>query len=386
MTKLLTATGVLILALAALVSISSNVYAQGPGDEDPDDGQVGPVGEVDVSSVLDLDYDDLWTEDFPQTIGGYKVGYINTPKNRACISTPIIYVQTDKPSLDEFLAYPPDMSSLNAAVQAVPGIPSKVSLSFSPTLTDEEVAAKEDEIWNREVLEDGCLPALEDFQIGNNTQRDRGFAIFQNKDAGRYTDDNGQGVKIRTPSRIGTGQDEWSAALNNTKTNTGYFLQSGMILREDRTRIVWGESHSGLQAETFKGVPYLADTLYQFSNSYGSSVWWMCAGNDENISGYECILSAHATGTHLKEDQNTGAFFENANTVTTWNSGFPDEIEISSAVTFRDGIGHPWSSEDRWTVHACGSGQYPVSGAMSGTLKNHGIATWIMSGIPIACP
>ena len=38
-------TGILVLALVALVTVSSNAYAQGPGD----DGPVGPVEEVDVS-------------------------------------------------------------------------------------------------------------------------------------------------------------------------------------------------------------------------------------------------------------------------------------------------------------------------------------------------
>ncbi len=75
----------------------------------------------------------------------------------------------------------------------------------------------------------------------------------------------------------------------------------------------------------------------------------MCAGNDENISQYECIISDDATGTHLEEDIATSVFFENANRNDDWYDGFPATIAVGNAKIYRNGIGQAWGEEDRIT-------------------------------------
>ena len=373
MKKLLLTIPLVITAVVLVVGISiSVIYTD-------DEGEAS-------TPILDPNYDDRWVSNFPQTIGGFNVGHISTPKHRACSSVPMIRLQTPKPSLDEFLSHPPDMNSLKADIHSVLGVPSTVNISFSPRLVDKTTGASRDESWSNERLQKGCLPELADIEQGNSGTPNRGFAIFQNKDAGSYTDDNAQGVKIRTPSGIGTGQNDWSAALNNVITNNGYFMQSGMLLKVGDTSIIWTEDHLGLIAQPYDDVPYLASNLYQFSISYTSGSWQMCAGNDEDISQYQCITSSHATGTHLAEDVATSVFFENANDNDTWNSGFPATVAVSDAKIFRDGTAQNWSTEDRVSLHRCGGNQYPVAGAMNSTLKNNGSATWKMSGTPLACP
>ncbi len=385
--------GLLVVVLASMMAFSGAAYAIGPGGDGPDGEGVGPVGNVGAPSQnpeVDPDYDDLWTTDFPQTIGGFNVGYVNTPKDRACISIPIIYLQAPQASLEEFLASQHDISSLNAAIQSVPGVPAEVRLSFSPGLIDRETAAAEDAIWNRERSENGCLPIMADMEDPNSGTPDRGFAIFQNTDAGGNTHDHGHSVKIRSPSGIGTGQDLWSSALINVLTDTDHFLQSGMIMREGlgQSRMIWAES-DGVQppgSHPFKKVPYLAGSLYQFQIIYSGGSWMMCAGIDQNIAKYQCMTSVLATGTHLKRDINTSVFFENANANSNWYSGFPAAITVSHAKTMRNGVYRNWTTEDRRTAHRCPGSQYPVPGAMSSTLKNNGTAYWLMSGIPLACP
>lgn len=344
------------------------------------------VGQSDQpGAVPDPNYDDSWAQNFPTTIDGFNVGHISTPKDRACSTVPVIHLQTQHGSMAEFLSNPPNIDSLRVALESIDGAPSDVRFSFSPTLIDRQAVALRDQTWNAQKREHGC-DVLADIQVDDSSDGTRGFAIFQNKDAGKYTDDDGQGVKIKTPSSIGTGQDSFSAALNNVKTNTGYFMQTGMIFRENDPYIAWSETAVGLVAYEFADVPYKSNTRYQFSISRSSSTWQMCAGNDEDIDDYQCVATSVATGTHLKEDVNTSVFFENANDNDNWHSGFPSTVSVSHAKLYRSGTGQAWGSEDRWTVHACGSDQYPVSGAMNSTLKNNGSATWKMAGIPLACP
>ena len=384
------------LVVAASVALSPGTQSgDGPttGESSPD----AEGGASDGRNVPDPDYDDGWVADFPQTIGGLNLTYIDTPKNRACLSLPIIHLQASQSSLEDFLASQPDISSLNTAVQSVPGAPAKVRLSFSRGLIDKETAAANTAIRNQERLENGCLPVLDDFEDGapndpntppEERKPERGFAVYQNKDAGRYTNDNGQSVKIRAPSGIGTDQDLWSAALNNVLTDDDYFMQSGMLLKVGRTEIIYAEDHGDLEGEEFTQVSYSAGTLFQFKIIRNDGSWMMCAGNDEDIENeYQCVTSAHATGSNLKKDVATSVFFENANTSSNWNSGFPAAITVSHAKIIRDGVAYNWGTEDRRTIHTCGDGQYPVTGAMGDyTLKNNTIAYWLMSGIPLYCP
>ncbi len=339
--------------------------------------------------VLDLEYDDGWARNIPATVSGYPVRYIDTPKSRACTVVPRISLHTDRNSLDDFLENSPDIHSLLEEIRSLPGVPQDVGLTFTPRPFDQEEKTARDVAWNARRLQQGCGEPLEDHD--NESVIDaRGFAAFQNKDAGE-TDDHAQGVFITTPSGIGTGQgtgvSDWSAVLNNVVTDQNDFIQSGMWLKQNDLQIVWTDLENLLQPVEFQDVPYYASTQYQFSNTYTNSTWWLCAGNNSNIDEeYECQESSDTDGTYLKDHESTSVFFENANTNSDWDSGFPTTISATSAKSYRNGTGYNWTSEDRITADNCAGGGYPVSGAMGTTsLKNGGTGTWTMSGIPLAC-
>ncbi len=363
-----------------------------PDGMEPGAGDLGPGEDAQVDETQDREpvfepgYDDSWTEDFPQVVDGYNVRYINTPKSMACLNTPMVSLQSTHPTLEEFLADPPDMTSLNSALNSLPDIPSNVLISFSPKPVDVEASAEWETDWNLKRLKGGCLEPLADIEkIDRNVSR--GYAVFQNTDAGDYTDDHGQSVKITSPSDFGDDQVNWSAALNNVATNTDYFLQAGMVFDETEPIVAWTDETRGLNPVRYQSVGYSASTRYQFQITYWDSVWQMCAGNDEDIENeYECVLSRDATGTHLKEDPNTSVWFENANGNSDWHERFPSRIYVSHAKIHRNGVAYSWTSEDRLTVHRCPRGRFPVAGAMSGTLTNGRSTSWKISGVPYVCP
>lgn len=107
-------------------------------------------------SVFDADYDDSWVANIPDVVGGYRVLYIDTPKSIACSSTPLIGLQTPRASLDEFLADAPAINALDAALESLPGVPSDVTLSFSPGPIDKEMKAADDAKWNANRIRKGC--------------------------------------------------------------------------------------------------------------------------------------------------------------------------------------------------------------------------------------
>ena len=79
-------------------------------------------------------------------------------------------------------------------------------------------------------------------------------------------------------------------------------------------------------------------------------------------------------------------WFETANSDEDWHDGFPSTISATSAKIYLDGTGSDWTKEDRWTLHNCGDGEYPVSDAMGTTsLKDGGTGTWTLDELPIVC-
>ena len=101
----------IVLSLVVLIAIAGAVAAVPLGG--------GSGGQSENSPVLDRDYDDSWVTDFPDTIGGHNVHHIHTPKNRACVPVPLILLQTPRASMEEFLADPPDVGAMKAAIQAI---------------------------------------------------------------------------------------------------------------------------------------------------------------------------------------------------------------------------------------------------------------------------
>ena len=382
----------LLIVVAIAMSITfatTGVFADGDGT-----GNEEPTGTPAVP-VIDEDYDDGWVAGFPDTIAGYTVGHITTPKSRACSSLPMIYLRSTQSTLDEFLNNAPDINSLDEQVKSLSQSPSAVRWSFSPEAIDSTTAAARDAAWNTERAQHGCPPPWDDTEEGDDDDATRGWAIFQNTDAGDYTDDNAQSVRIQSPATIGTSQVYFSAALNNVVTHiynngSAYGLQTGMQFDpgdvHGGTMIGWADSSRNLTPEEFTEVPYEANHWYYFTNSYTNSVWWMCAGDDDDLDElYQCVSSSNAPGTHLIESPNTSVWFENANYNSNWHNGFPANIVLYDAHIYRNGQSYNWKSEDRLTVHDCGQGEYPVSGAMTGSLKNAGTAQWTLSGIPLYC-
>ena len=116
------------------------------------------VSQLDVRvdrPIFDIDYDDSWVASVPEFIGGYRVLYISTPKSRACSPSPVIDLQTPQESLSGFLGDPLDVHAL---MQALPGLPSNVRLSFGPSPIDKEEMAVRDRRWNEAKTRTGCIP------------------------------------------------------------------------------------------------------------------------------------------------------------------------------------------------------------------------------------
>ena len=373
--RLIVLIGVLLTMAAAPVGILTlNLYMDASADET-----------TQQQAVFNDDYNDDWVEDFPKTIEGFRVARINTPKNLACSSRPEFTLHVSQATLDEFLASPPDAASLKDSIESSPGSPQEFTISFAPDFVGRATIEANISAWNEQRGQKGCPMSWTDIQEDDSGIA-RGWAIFQNKNADDYTDDNAQGVRIITPTQIGNNQNLGSAAINNVLTNTDYFLQGGMQLQVGSTFIGWTDDAEDLYPQPFTGVPYHADTQYQFSNTYTNSVWWICAGNDEDLDNeYQCVYRPAATGTHLKESTDTSVWYENASSNSDWYEGFPDTITVHHAKIYRDGIGHAWTSEDRISLHNCGGNQYPIADAMNGSLKNNGTASWQLDGVPRSC-
>ena len=123
-----------------------------------------PVETADLYPVLDLDYDDSWVANVPESIGGYRVLTVDTPKSEACSDEPLITFHATQKSLDEFLAAPLDIPSLRAAVLAISGVPSDIGLSFAAARLDETGVRIDKEEWearrksrNENIARIGCL-------------------------------------------------------------------------------------------------------------------------------------------------------------------------------------------------------------------------------------
>ncbi len=106
--------------------------------------------------VFDLGYDDSWVENVPDVIGGFRVIHVSTPKSRACLYRPIVLLQSEQPTLEEYLATPLDVSALRAEIASIPGAPSNIRLSFGSGAVDGEMVAAREADWNRSRMERSC--------------------------------------------------------------------------------------------------------------------------------------------------------------------------------------------------------------------------------------
>ena len=334
---------------------------------------------------------DAWVDNVPETLAGYKVIHVTTPATKDCAVEPRIILQTTQKSIHDYLAASDPLPALDAA-QAIRGAPEKVGISFvGPNATKERILANNAK-WNALWEPGECVPTnksikytdTEDYD--NDIENGRGWAIFQDTEADDYSNDNAHSVYVDAPSSIGNYQTYWSAVLLNVRTDgTGYsFIQTGLRFQGGGGYVDWTDEEHGLGPEGYDDVSYTAGNTYWFTITYTSSVWQVCA-HDLTPDDYECKISDETTGDSLDEDRETSVWFENANEDTGWHSGFDNNIYVYDADIYQSGSRGDWSSEDRWTLHNCGSGEYPVGDAMVGTLKNQGNAYFDLDKVPIQC-
>lgn len=405
----MTKVGVRFLVAALAVAFAAAIpagagFADG-GDAGPpggiEDGTSDPIPEGQIRTdetaphqeVLEPGYDDSWTANVPQTVEGLEVGYINTPKNFACNSRPLIRLRSTQPTLEQYLADPPDIPAIRKTLLALPGVPTDFDLSFSPAPIDTQASAEWESNWTKDRLQSGCLEPWKDLEIGDGEVQ-RAYALFQNKDIENYTDVNAQSVDIISPAtfNVDENQHDWSAALNNVVTDKDYFLQVGMQVdmehRKDESSIGYTSAPSGsddLDPTPFQAVHYKKSTKFWFTVTYTSSSWQMCAARRTTPQQYQCHVAEDAVGTKVKQDKQTSVWFEHKNTPSTWATGFPAKIKVGNAKIYRNGKGQQWQSEDHITWHRCGKGRYPAAGAFEGTLVGGNDAYWILAGVPRVC-
>lgn len=335
------------------------------------------------------------TYGIPDTIAGYTVLAVKTSENTACMlsGTKRIIVQTSDSDVDEFLrnnnpnAVQQELASLKLATTnweleyVGPGV----------VWSEEEFLSQNDE-WNSQFRFSECLK-FEPLNMQTGT-RVSGLGIFQNTDAGLYTNDNAQSINIVVPSTIGTTQNAASTILNNVETagSSFYFLQNGITFWSSGTAwIVWTDTTHGYQIQQYDVTKISYDPShpsYWFTITYSNNIWYMCANDNFYLDGshYWCVSETSAVGNNLKLSTNTSVWIENSNTNSNWYQGFgsPYQLQVKKARIYRNGIGNNWTTEQKLTNGPCGT-TWPVNNALSGTLTYGGNGYFLLPGVPLAC-
>jgi hypothetical protein len=104
---------------------------------------------------LDPNYDDSWTKNVPDTINGFQVLFVTTPKNQACSYIPIVHLKTAHDSIKQYLDKVDGGPILNA-IRAIEGVPPDVTVSFSGPSASAEMIRSNTERWNATKAALGC--------------------------------------------------------------------------------------------------------------------------------------------------------------------------------------------------------------------------------------
>jgi hypothetical protein len=179
-----------------------------------------------------------------------------------------------------------------------------------------------------------------------------------------------------------------SAFLVNATTNAGWFYQAGQFYYHDGT---WANVYSytsdnpANQARPFT-LQYAVGHDYNYDVTYlgSDSVWWLGAA-DETTGYYNFFIDYNGHGSQLANVAGTGVWFENYNTNTHWNDGFPVFIRAYSA---RELITNPTYQWVNWTgdypqLWIGGFGPYPASGVIYGHLAGNQTASWLLASVPL---
>jgi hypothetical protein len=324
----------------------------------------------------------------PAMVGGYEVLTILTSDNTACMMTgeKRLVLRATQPDVEDFLKDSrPEAIKLELEQHGLTAVARWGIEIVGPAVTLDEFLSNNQK-WNNQST---SCPKLRPLETGSDWTEIKlgsgsfGYAQFEDTDAGSFTDDNAQAVNLVAPSSIGNNQNLYSAFLNNVKTNTGYFLQNGLLFQSGSGKVVWTDDSHGLGAQTYN-ISYIGGHTYWVTITYTNGSWWMCARDNANPSSYTCAQEPNGTGNNLGADLNTAIWTENGNTNSNWYQGFSSPLQAWGAKIYRNQVAQNWSTQHRHTADSC-STSWPPTNALNGSLTGGSTGNFTLSGVPLHC-
>jgi hypothetical protein len=310
----------------------------------------------------------------PDTIAGLRVLAVLTPGNTACLppGEKRLVLQAAQPDIESYLgtsnyaAITADLNqkSIDEYVQW------NVEIVGPGTTLDQFLG--ENERWNGQRQKSGCAQAMraltgsdyQEYKAGPGTN---GYAMYEDTDAGLYTNDNAQSVYLIAPASIAN-TPKAVLFLNNVKTDNSsfYLFQNGLQFQNGTGTLIWTDTTKGYVNQTYN-IPYIASHTYWFTISYSNGLWYMCGKDNGTPSTYTCLSESQAVGTTLGLDINTNVFVENQNTTANWYVGFSSPLRAWGAQIYRNGTGQWWGTQHHHTEDHCTT-NYPPANALTGTM------------------
>ncbi len=334
---------------------------------------------------------ELAQQGLPSTIAGYKVLTVLTPDNTACmpLGEKRLVLQATQQSVQDFLRAI-NYATIKADLE-LKGMAeyTKWSAAIVGPGTGLQDLLSENEKWNQERQKSGCTkskPAGTGSDYQEFKARGNGYAIFEDTDAGSFTDDNAQSVYLESEGAIAN-RTGAVIFLNNVKTDnsTFYLLQNGLEFWHGVGRAVWTDTTHGYVNQAYNFAYYGGYHIYWFTITYSGGVWFMCGDDNSNPSTYECHSEPNGVGTTLALDINTSVFVENQNTDPNWYQGFSSPFWAYGATIYRNGNPYSWSTQHHHTEDNCAQ-NYDPHKALGGTLIGGYGAGWFPAYIPLLCP
>lgn len=211
------------------------------------------------------------------------------------------------------------------------------------------------------------------------------FATCRNLDAGSGTVTY-QSVNWYSPSSMGSYLNKFFALLNNGLTNTGYFVQCGQAYQANPGnpavgRNIYSDTSFSCQAQDFN-VSYATNHHMRFSLGYlGAGNGWGMVCVDYTAGLWDEYDEGSATGTSLASDWNTSVFLENYNQNSTpnWWQGFPQYINVDTAVEVYNNTWQNWTSE--WKINQDAWAYVQTQNVITGSLTSGQTASWNLHNV-----
>ncbi len=209
----------------------------------------------------------------PTTIGRYEVLAVVNEKNSTCLrpSQKQLVVRAPDQSMDDFLKA--DLLGLTNKVLSESNFHDYAKSGWTvvgPRVTRTTVldSLKAINQFNKTF---GCTtlgPISTKMRGANATCLTRGFAVDVNRDPEIRFDLNAQSVLMVAPN-VGNKQTCFSAFLNNVKTDTDYFLQTGMRFAQGSGSMMYATQQDGLFPRALP-LGYVVGNTYRFTITNGS--------------------------------------------------------------------------------------------------------------------